>query len=57
MKKQASTDTVYGRDELVYTLRYDNIGNQVATGVVLTDTLWRSRAWHNKKIVDEEKRS
>lgn len=37
--KHASVETVYGRDELVYTLRYDNIGNQVATGVVLTDTL------------------
>jgi uncharacterized repeat protein (TIGR01451 family) len=37
--KRASAETVYGGDELVYTLRYDNVGNQVATGVVLTDTL------------------
>jgi len=37
--KRASAETVDGGDELVYTLRYDNVGNLVATGVVLTDTL------------------
>ena len=37
--KQSSAQEVEVGDELVYTLRYDNIGNQTATGVVLTDTL------------------
>ncbi len=37
--KQASASAVNVGNDLVYTLRYQNIGNQVATGVVLTDIL------------------
>jgi uncharacterized repeat protein (TIGR01451 family) len=37
--KQASAGAVNVGNDLVYTLRYQNIGNQVATGVMLTDTL------------------
>ena len=37
--KQGSAPTVDVGDELVYTLRYENIGDQAATGVVLADTL------------------
>jgi len=37
--KQGSATEVGVGDELVYTLRYRNIGNQTATNVVLTDTL------------------
>ena len=37
--KQGSAPVVDVEDELVYTLRYQNIGNQAATGVVLADTL------------------
>ncbi len=37
--KSGSSPGVDVGDELVYTLRYQNIGNQPATGVVLTDTL------------------
>lgn len=36
--KQASAPAVDPGDELVYTLQYENAGNQVATGVRLTDT-------------------
>jgi len=36
--KQGSAPAVDVGDELVYTLRYKNAGNQPATGVVLTDT-------------------
>ena len=39
VKKSGSAPKVDLGDELVYTLRYENIGNQLATGVVLTDTL------------------
>jgi uncharacterized repeat protein (TIGR01451 family) len=37
--KEGSATEVDVYDELVYTLRYENIGNQTATGVLLTDTL------------------
>ncbi len=37
--KHGSTAEVDVGDELVYTLRYENIGNQPATGTRLTDTL------------------
>ncbi len=37
--KQGSAPAVYVGDELVYTLQYENAGDQPATGVVLTDTL------------------
>jgi len=36
--KTASASEVRVNDELIYTLRYRNIGNEVATSVVLTDT-------------------
>jgi len=36
--KEGSAPVVDLGDELVYTLRYENAGNQPATGVVLTDT-------------------
>lgn len=36
--KTGSTPIVNVGDELVYTLRYENAGNEVATGVRLTDT-------------------
>ncbi len=39
LKKSGSASKVYLGDELVYTLQYENIGNKVATGVVLTDVL------------------
>jgi uncharacterized repeat protein (TIGR01451 family) len=39
LTKHASAGAVNVGDDLVYTLRYRNIGNQVATGVVLTDLL------------------
>jgi len=39
VRKSSSAPKVDLGDELVYTLRYENIGNQLATGVVLTDTL------------------
>jgi uncharacterized repeat protein (TIGR01451 family) len=39
LTKQASASAVNAGNDLVYTLRYQNIGNQVATGVVLTDIL------------------
>ena len=39
VSKQGSADAVDLRDELVYTLRYENAGDLAATGVVLTDTL------------------
>jgi uncharacterized repeat protein (TIGR01451 family) len=39
VKKSGSAPKVDLGDELVYTLRYENIGNKLATGVVLTDTL------------------
>ena len=35
--KQGSAPTVFVGDELVYTLRYENAGNQTATGVTLVD--------------------
>jgi uncharacterized repeat protein (TIGR01451 family) len=38
VKKSGSAQVDLG-DKLVYTLRYENIGNKLATGVVLTDTL------------------
>jgi uncharacterized repeat protein (TIGR01451 family) len=37
--KQGSPSVVDVGDKLVYTLQYENIGNETATGVVLTDTL------------------
>lgn len=37
--KEGSATEVDVGDELVYTLRYENIGNQTATGTLLTDTL------------------
>jgi uncharacterized repeat protein (TIGR01451 family) len=37
--KKGSAPAVDLGDELVYTLRYENIGNKLATGVTLTDTL------------------
>lgn len=37
--KNASEPTVYVGEQLVYTIRYENAGNQPATGVTLTDTL------------------
>jgi uncharacterized repeat protein (TIGR01451 family) len=39
LTKRASASGVNVGNDLVYTLRYQNIGNQVATGVVLTDIL------------------
>ncbi len=36
--KQASAPAVDPGDELVYTLQYENAGNEIATGVRLTDT-------------------
>lgn len=39
VSKQGSAAEVDVGDELVYTLRYENIGNQPATGTLLTDTL------------------
>ncbi len=39
LSKGGSATDVYLADELVYTLRYENSGNQTANGVVLTDTL------------------
>ena len=39
VSKSASAARVNVGDTLVYTLHYANIGNQAATGVVLTDTL------------------
>jgi len=39
VSKAASASHVNVGDTLVYTLHYSNIGNQTATGVVLTDTL------------------
>jgi uncharacterized repeat protein (TIGR01451 family) len=39
LTKRASAGAVNVGNELVYTLRYQNIGNQVATDVVLTDIL------------------
>jgi uncharacterized repeat protein (TIGR01451 family) len=35
--KKGSAPTVFVGDELVYTLRYENAGNQTATGVTLVD--------------------
>jgi uncharacterized repeat protein (TIGR01451 family) len=37
--KDGSASTVDAGETLVYTIRYQNIGNQTATSVVLTDTL------------------
>ncbi|HET89127.1 MAG TPA: DUF11 domain-containing protein [Chloroflexi bacterium] len=37
--KQAPAGPVKVGDQIVYTIRYSNIGNQVATSVMLTDTL------------------
>lgn len=37
--KEASAPSVRVKDVLVYTIRYSNIGNQSADGVILTDTL------------------
>lgn len=37
--KAASASSVRVNDVLIYTLRYSNIGNQSADGVILTDTL------------------
>lgn len=39
LTKQGSATKVDVGDELVYTLQYENIGNQTATGAKLTDTL------------------
>jgi uncharacterized repeat protein (TIGR01451 family) len=39
LNKYGSATVIDVGDELVYTLQYENIGNQTATGVVLTDTL------------------
>ena len=39
LTKQGSATEVFLSDKLVYTLQYENVGNQTATGVVLTDTL------------------
>jgi len=39
LNKSGSAEEADVGDELLYTLRYENTGNQTATGVILTDTL------------------
>ncbi len=39
LSKQGSATEIHISEDLVYTLQYENVGNQTATGVVLTDTL------------------